>query len=439
MPFTHGPWSFIALVTCALAATQGSAVWPPREARTGSFAACDEILFWEGVEARTLQASLKALGTDPLSAELAELAADLDEALKTHPHLRDIDSFLAAVHSGMSPEFAFQTLAVGGKPKVAEFDMAVSTSGQAAFKNQSYANVVEPWYEPNLATGFFHARGGWFPAGSELFVPVVSGAGADYSHSGSNLSLLNLLMSAKSGGILGAIKADPHFTRVAAFSFDLPNSGSAFPSASFGKDLTTNLFWLRSALSRPAPFWPKEKGRPLFVPISRSASPPLVMEMHQRSPDFLGGMIHTSPLHPSDLAAANRTLAKMISDKVFMPNFLALSWVDDLYAQMEWHKQEDPFKNDTPVLILVGSEDPEETQAQGEKVGWKIYREWERKFPHKVRFIIVPGAGHDLFATRDKTVLLRVMRYVHRFFRFVLNGEKDLAAAFPVESDEPRD
>lgn len=336
----------------------------------------------------------------------------------------------------MHPYHAYLTL--GETPIAPEKGMGISSSGQPAFNGQNYSGLLSLFFDSELSTTFFHHREGWVPSGSRLLVPVMSGVGAEASHAGSVFSLLNLLMSPKTGGVMSEIKADPNFTPVAGFTFDLPNSGTAFRSPAF-VDLELNLDWMQHALLKPLNSSPKGTDRLPYLPIARSASPSLFMELHQRHPDLLKGLIATSPLHPQDLDVGNRTLEKLRRERNYRANEEAVAWVDALNRQMTWHEKADPFINDLPVLILVGQADPEETEALAPKVGWKAYREWERKFPHKVRFIIVKGAGHDLFSTREKQVLISVMKYVHRMFRFVLNGEKDMAAAFPVEDCEFRE
>ncbi|MBI4405665.1 MAG: hypothetical protein HY537_16015 [Deltaproteobacteria bacterium] len=420
-------------------------VWPPRDGKKPFGDTCRELFFWMGVEARFASENmeqrvkdLEAQGNKYDEAELARLRLELAQLRGIsvrHPMAPDIDKFFGAVDSGMPPELAYLTL--GENPMRPEYHMAVSPTGDARFNNQNY-KVIVPEFDMDLQTTFFRHPDGWIPKGSRVVVPALAGIGAEHSHSGSVFSLMNFLMSPKNSGTIGHIKSDPNYVPAAAFAFDLPNNGTAFRSLEF-TDLKTNLLWLRAALTWPLAHWPKENGpAPVCIPIARSASPALLMELHQSNPTLFGGMILTSPMHPDDLAVSNVTLAKLVREGVYKSNDEANRWSDKLYEQMTWHKQQDPFKNDVPVLIMVGTEDPEETEATAPKVGWNIYREWERKYPNKVRFIIIKGASHDLFATRDKQVLTRTMKYVYRFFQFVLNKEKNMAEAFPVEPDEIR-
>ena len=431
------------VAACLMITTSALAVWPPRDGKH-PFDPCRELLFWMGVRANTAQSTIEAMvaelhaqGNKYDEQKLADLRltlAKLRGINERFPMAADIEPFLKAVEKGMPPELAYLTL--GQDPMKPGWHIGVSPSGQAAFNNQDF-KVIVPEYDQTLQTAFFRYADGWVPKGSRLIVPALAGIGAEHSHSGSVFSLLNFLMSPKKSGTIAEIKSDPNYIPVAAFAFDLPNNGTAFRSLSF-TDLRINLLWLDSALAMPLPHWPLENGPPIYVPIARSAGPGLLMELHQSYPTCFRGMILTSPMHPDDLDASNVTFNKLVDQGHYKANKEALVWSDELFRRMTWHKVEDPFKNNVPVLILAGSEDPEELEAGDTKIGWKIYREWERKFPHKVRFIIVKGAAHDLFAARDKQVLLKVMKHVYRFFQFIINEEKDMAAAFPVDPDEVR-
>jgi hypothetical protein len=436
---------FWQLVLSSLIAVPALAVWPPRDSPQVFGDPCLEILFFSALEAElnvrdTSDAALAAAaaGDEATVLKLQQRIADTRTLISETDTLfgGQLTSFMANVDGGLSPFQAF--LMLGESPFTPGWHFGQNVKGEAFFNNQLYT-TIQSRFNPSLHTPFYFSSKGMMAENSRLVVPALAGIGAEHSHSGSVFSLLNLLLSDtnKKKGTVAELKADPNYVRVNPFAFDLPNNGGAFRSASY-TGLRENIYWLSAALTGFRSEWRAELGSPLIVPIARSASPSLLMELHQHRPEYLKGLIAISPLHPSDLEIGNRTLEKLVTEGVYKANHEANRWSDSLYGQMTWHKNADPFLNDLPMLILVGTTDPEETQALEAKQGWDIYREWERKYPHKVRFIIVEGAGHDLFATRDKETLHRVMKYVYRFFQFVLNNEKDMAAAFPIEPGEIR-
>jgi pimeloyl-ACP methyl ester carboxylesterase len=437
--------SSLLLVVLSLVSKPLPAAWPPRDSTQGFKNPCVEALFFSGILAELAAREREQEISRLEAAKEHDQAASLrlqnasDRALLAGADALfegKIGQWLEAMDGGISLFQVFQML--GSGPFTPGWHLGQNLRGEPYFNKQLYP-VLQSEFKFPFQTPFYFSRKGFVAENTRLVVPAIGGVGAEFSHSGSVFALLNLLLSdsAKKLGTVAELKADPNYMRVNAFAFDLPNNGGAFRSTSF-TGLEENISWLADALTSFGSNWRQELGQPLIAPIVRSASPSLLMQMHQTFPSLLKGMLAVSPLHPLDLENGNKTLKVLAQQGYYKPNEEANHWIDTLYEQMTWHEKEDPFLNDLPVLILVGTNDTEETDALEPKLGWDIYREWERKFPNKVRFIIVEGAGHDLFAIRDKEILHKVMKYVYRFFQFVLNGEKDMAAAFPIEPGEIR-
>ncbi len=318
---------------------------------------------------------------------------------------------------------------VAAQAEIPGVTSGLNLDGEVFYRGSRYPKLAAT-YHPELRTTYFHAGRGLAPKGSRLWVPTFHGIAADYSHAGSLLSLINVLSTEATAKVFGRIKADPNYVPVAAYGFDLPNCGTAFKNPDF-LGVPDVLNWTRVAVDFPPSLEP-EWNLPT-VPIARSASPGMLAPIKGR----FDGMIWASPTHIDDYVVGTEIINQLAAEigmdgrPRLIKNQPALDWINALMKQpdMGWKPHQPPV--DYPLLILGGTNDREELAAKGRTVGWREYERWERENPKRVRFIKIPGAGHDVYNTQDPEVLLHVMRLTYRFFQFVLNGETDMAAAFP--------
>ncbi|MCB0406259.1 MAG: hypothetical protein KDD51_15875, partial [Bdellovibrionales bacterium] len=174
---------------------------------------------------------------------------------------------------------------------------------------------------------------------SKVFMPVAHGNGAWYSHSGPMLDFVTFATRAsrkKSGSTRAGNQPSVRetiFERypdlvIAAEAKDDPGHGMGPDPEKF----PTVDHWIEweAAYLREV----KKFGLPV-VPLAKSGSTTKYMQLIQKYPDLLDGLILISPVHPSvKLQEDVARLHQFVEDGEFVPNLWGFNWAVRMVSQM---------------------------------------------------------------------------------------------------------
>lgn len=286
---------------------------------------------------------------------------------------------------------------VNGAPKSGVFYKGQNNKGIAA-KEVAFGSGT---------TVRFFPRSGEFPENSEVVLELFSGVGAPWSHGGSYLRLIRTLSQSKDSTRKRLVKAlDEEPTRLAVGALDIVESG-------YGPQRHEGFQTLEESIHAYADYLRDRKieagGKKPLVVLVRSASFGIIGAVNARYPGLIDGIVVVGALHPDPeigFDEGTRILNRLIEQKAFDPNLAAIEWVKQTYAEMQWHKADDPF-NGTPVLSLIGSEDEE--MAEATRVWFKAM---DKRFDH-ISHVDIPGAGHDVFGSARDSGYDPVAAHIH--------------------------
>ncbi|MEZ4751733.1 MAG: hypothetical protein R3B54_14225 [Bdellovibrionota bacterium] len=239
-----------------------------------------------------------------------------------------------------------------------------------------------------------------YPDESKVFMPIAHGNGAWYSHSGPMLDFVTFATRASKKRSGATRQGDQPSVRetvferypdlvIAAEAKDDPGHGMG-PDPSKFPTVDHWIEWEASYLREVKKF-----GVPV-VPLAKSGSTAKYMQLIQKYPDLLDGLILISPVHPSiKLKEDVARLHQFVEDGEFIPNMWGFEWAVKMINQMTFQNNPQPF-NGVPVLIMYGGMDYE--------VSKEVYAEYERLTENVpsgdiARTVRVPGGGHNLLAS----------------------------------------
>lgn len=287
--------------------------------------------------------------------------------------------------------------------------VALDQGGQSFYKGQSKSPVAE--WDNTLNTVRFYGAVEHVhnqpreirrvASNSQVFMPVAHGNGAFYSHSGPMLDFITFVTrgSKKRSGStrdssLPSLR-ETVFEKypdlvIAAEAKDDPGHGMG-PDPKHFPTVNDWVEWEATYLRQVKAF-----GLPV-VPLAKSGSTAKYLQLIQKYPDLLDGLILISPVHPSikhheDVAR----LYQFADEGEFVPNLWGFEWAVKMVQQMDFHKNPNPF-NGVPVLSMYGGMDYE--------VSKEVYQEFDRIAANVpsgdiARSIRIAGGGHNLLATQ---------------------------------------
>ncbi|MCB0418336.1 MAG: hypothetical protein H6617_08810 [Bdellovibrionaceae bacterium] len=286
--------------------------------------------------------------------------------------------------------------------------MALDEEGNTTYRGQKKTPKAE--WDPGLETVRFFSSVQRetnqkrelvrYSSDSRVFMPIAHGNGAWYSHSGPMLDFVTLVTRAskkRSGstrdGNTPSVR-ETLFERfpdlvVAAEAKDDPGHGMG-PDPDKFPTVDHWIEWEASYLREVKRF-----GLPV-VPLAKSGSTAKYMQLIQKYPDLLDGLILISPVHPSiKLKEDVARLHQFVEDGEFVPNMWGFDWAVKMVGQMDFQHNPQPF-NGVPVLVMYGGMDYE--------VSKEVYAEYERLTENVpsgdiARTVRVPGGGHNLLAS----------------------------------------
>lgn len=276
-------------------------------------------------------------------------------------------------------------------------------------------------YDIELETVRFRPLGESNGTGPRIL--LLHGFSSQHSHSGSMLSILNILSHRELRRGRGAGTKRRRFSivrelhrrdllllTVSAEAVDLPFHGAG-PRSRQLRDLGYCVEWLEKALLPLA-----SSGN--SVPIVRSGSLVLIAALLRENPRAFAGLVLVSPFHPT--IGAEEGFAKdleQIEAGEFLPNLEGWIWFRELVRQSRWDDAWAEILSDRPLLAVFGTDDPD--------VQPEAFREFERLIAisrfkgHDSDLLIVAGGGHDVLNTRDDStselVYTKVFQFLKRF------------------------
>lgn len=254
-----------------------------------------------------------------------------------------------------------------------------------------------------LQTMMFHHKDGPVPPEAKALVVLLHGIGADVSHSGSMLPILNYLAgpkTAKKSGTMAGVH-EKHMP-LAMVAIDGPGNGYG-PKLEEVPHLETYLELLKAqieTIKKMAPHLP-------LVVWARSASSAGAVAVNQRYPGLIDGLILMSPTTSEprawkqgdegvqeDVRRAREQIEKGQTPE-FLVNQETMEWDSRMHRQMRWHEDADPLKG-VPTLVIVGTEDPQTPSLVQEYYTDLIGAN------DNGNFLQVPGAGHDVVSINPR-------------------------------------
>lgn len=285
----------------------------------------------------------------------------------------------------------------------------------AAFDGKLKAEFV-----PDFNTIRQFPASGRIPADAKVRVLLSHGAGATYSHSDAMRSLIRSLGEekglAKPSSNISKIREYDKFTKVAIEAIDLPFHGKGSRDASLHDKEAVTAYLTRylKQMKAETPHLP-------IVVFGRSSSPSLYIDILSREPNLIDGVINMSPVIPLTreiVTEGTQKAYEMAAQGSFAIHKEGLDWVDNLLLQTNWNEKS---LNGKPALFLTGKEDWEVTTLERNFMA-KLAQDQSN-----VRYIDLPGAGHDVFRetkiNNDKQVL-ETLKAVEDFLFEIANTKK---------------
>lgn len=276
-------------------------------------------------------------------------------------------------------------------------------------------------------TMMFYHKDGIIPADAKALVVLLHGIGADISHSGAMLPVMNFLAGPKTGKQKGSTaRIHEKHIPLGVVAIDGPGNGYG-PSLEAIPNLDKAIQLLRlelQALKAKAPELP-------LIVFARSASTGMMVELNRRFPELIDGLILMSPVtpEPAAMAQANEGLAQDLAEAAelrakglkadFVPLMPVLDWDSKLYNEMSWY-QDQQVLGEKPTLVIVGSEDRQTPSKVRE-----FYRSLVQVENHSQnQFLLVEGAGHDVVSITprfpgDVETEDRAIATYHRVYEFI--------------------
>lgn len=266
----------------------------------------------------------------------------------------------------------------------------------------AYDGKIRAEYLPEFNTIRQFSISGRMPNDAKVRVLLTHGAGAIYSHSDAMRPLVRWLGEgkglAKPSSNVSKLREHETFTKVAIEAIDLPfhGKGSRDEKLHNKEEVTAYLIRYLKQMKAETPHLP-------LVVFGRSSSPSLFIDILSREPDLIDGMIAMSPVIPlnPEIVREGTRLALEMAEKGLFPVYPeGLNWVDNLLMQVHWHEKS---LNGKPALFLTGKDDWEVVDLERNLMA-RVAAE-----NSNVRYIDIPGAGHDVFRetkiNNDKQVL----------------------------------
>jgi hypothetical protein len=274
---------------------------------------------------------------------------------------------------------------------------------ELSYRNQAIRNLVGI-YDPALISFRYQPFPIRVPDGARVNFSLWHGYGAKGSHAGPFLESIPILVDEKNktqGKVRELLsKEGLSWIPSAAEAVDLPESGNGYITWPHLWGVPGNPFHTRSSTFERLNHYlaaHKSSGKEVLeVVAARSASAGLAAEINRLYPSSIDAMILIGPLHPDrniGFKFSVDSYEKLVSEGKLVPNRVAFDWVNYMYAKMKWHQQSRPFGS-TPVLIMVGEYDNE---LSPEAKAW--FKDLAETQPN-VRFVEIPGAGHDVLLSR---------------------------------------
>lgn len=284
-------------------------------------------------------------------------------------------------------------------------------------------------------TMMFYHKNGIAPAGAKALVVLFHGVGADISHSGAMMPVMNYLAGPKTAKKKGSTaRIHEKHIDLGVVALDGPGNGYGPPlDKTDTLDKTLDLFYLE--MKKIKSFAPE---LPLIV-FARSSSTGIIVAMNKKYPGLLDGMILMSPVtsEPSALAEADKGLEEDIHEAAqkiaqglkadFIINQPVLEWDSKIYRSMRWHEDRAALGN-IPTFVLVGDKD-KQTPA---KVHDFYIQQLSQIADGRGQFLKVEGAGHDVVSTipkyrGDVETEEKAIGTYHQIYDFI----HDIIASYP--------
>jgi pimeloyl-ACP methyl ester carboxylesterase len=294
-----------------------------------------------------------------------------------------------------------------------------------------YKNIVPESLEVEMGgrivrTMMYHHKDGVVPDYAKALVVLLHGIGADISHSGAMLPIINFLggtRTEKQSGFTHRIHQN--YVPLGLVALDGPGNGYG-PSIAEVPDLNSYIHLLQLQLSKLKSL---SKGRPLIV-FARSASTGHMVELNRQFPELVDAMILMSPMtsDPVPGAKAQEGLNKDVSVALerlrqglpseFMPLPDLLHWDEKMYEAMDWHRLSNPLGG-KPTLAMFGTNDLQTpTEVRDFYRGIMNSPSDSNGNPYEIE--VVESAGHDVVSVNGGAdVEDRGIRTYHRILDFI--------------------
>lgn len=294
----------------------------------------------------------------------------------------------------------------------AGLDVAFDEQG-VVFKKQRFQKLsVE--YDVDLDTVIYRRKDRI--VSPSAFVPLFHGNGAQNSHSGAMFSILNILTAeSRAGssvlkGLTKRVQGLADYVPTHAVAWDFPFHGAG-PSAASFNNIDNTLDWIALGLKRLNTNLP-------IVPVARSGSSGLLIELNLKYPGLLSGMILVSPVHPTlKLEEGIRYVRERAKSGSTPLNEIGLNWIVSQMEQMRWQLKPNPFGG-LPTLILFGAED-----AQSPVGVRRVFQELAGMSPDAY-YLELPRMGHDVLSPVEPDLAFPAYEAIYRFIRRSLERKR---------------